>query len=150
MTASIMILCCPYRFKICVRNVDTESEGERERGRERERREFTVVYEGEKTWKVLQTGTAGPRLAWLCYCRGGKDRLCGLAVRVPGYRSRGPISIPGATRFSEKQWVLNGVHSASWVQLRSYLKERVATSSLENRDYGCWDPLRWLPNTLYP
>jgi hypothetical protein len=30
------------------------------------------------------------------------DRLCGLMVRVPGYRSRGPCSIPGATRFSEK------------------------------------------------
>jgi hypothetical protein len=41
------------------------------------------------------------------------DRLCDLAVSVPGYRSRGPGSIPGATRFSEKQWVWNGVHSAS-------------------------------------
>jgi hypothetical protein len=30
------------------------------------------------------------------------DRLCGLAIRVPGYRSRDPGSIPGATRFSEK------------------------------------------------
>jgi hypothetical protein len=30
------------------------------------------------------------------------DHLCGLVVRVPGYRSRGPVSIPGATRFSEK------------------------------------------------
>jgi hypothetical protein len=30
------------------------------------------------------------------------DRLCGLVVRVPGYRSRGPGSIPDATRFSEK------------------------------------------------
>jgi hypothetical protein len=39
--------------------------------------------------------------------------LCGLVVRVPGYRSRDPGSIPGATRFSEKQWVWNGVHSAS-------------------------------------
>jgi hypothetical protein len=29
-------------------------------------------------------------------------RLCGLVVRVPGYRSRGPGSIAGATRFSEK------------------------------------------------
>jgi hypothetical protein len=27
------------------------------------------------------------------------DRLCGLVVRVPGYRSRGLGSIPGATRF---------------------------------------------------
>jgi hypothetical protein len=33
-------------------------------------------------------------------------RLCGLVVRGPG-------SVPGATRFSEKQWVWNGVHSAS-------------------------------------
>jgi hypothetical protein len=30
------------------------------------------------------------------------DRLCGLLVRVPGYSSRGPSSIPGATIFSEK------------------------------------------------
>jgi hypothetical protein len=29
-------------------------------------------------------------------------RLCGLVVRVPGYGSRGPGSIPGANRFSEK------------------------------------------------
>jgi hypothetical protein len=41
------------------------------------------------------------------------DRLCGLVVRVPGYRSRGLGSIPGATGFSEKCWVWNGVHSAS-------------------------------------
>jgi hypothetical protein len=37
-------------------------------------------------------------------------RLCGLVVRVPGYRSRSPSSIPGATRFSEKQWVSNEVY----------------------------------------
>jgi hypothetical protein len=30
------------------------------------------------------------------------DRLCGLVVRGPGYRSRGPGSIPRDTRFSEK------------------------------------------------
>jgi hypothetical protein len=51
------------------------------------------------------------------------ERLCGLLVRDPGYRSRGPGSIPGATRFSEKYWVWNGVHSASCVQLRSYLEK---------------------------
>jgi hypothetical protein len=28
--------------------------------------------------------------------------FCGLVVSVPGYRSRGPGSIPGATRFPEK------------------------------------------------
>jgi hypothetical protein len=41
------------------------------------------------------------------------DRLCGLVVRVSGYRSRGPGSIPGPTRFSEKKGVWNGVHLAS-------------------------------------
>jgi hypothetical protein len=30
------------------------------------------------------------------------DRLCGLVVKVPGYRLIGPGSIPGATKFSEK------------------------------------------------
>jgi hypothetical protein len=30
------------------------------------------------------------------------NSLCGLVVRVPGYRSRGPGSIPRTTRFSEK------------------------------------------------
>jgi hypothetical protein len=45
------------------------------------------------------------------------DRLYGLVVRVPGYRSTGPGSIPSATRFSDKSWVWDGVHSASWVKL---------------------------------
>jgi hypothetical protein len=40
-------------------------------------------------------------------------RLCGLVVRVPGYRSRGPGSIPGTTRVSDKYWVWKGLHSAS-------------------------------------
>jgi hypothetical protein len=39
------------------------------------------------------------------------DRLCGLVVRVLGYRSEGPVSILGTTR--KKLWVWNGVHSAS-------------------------------------
>jgi hypothetical protein len=52
--------------------------------------------------------------------------LCGLVSRVPGYRPRGPGSIPGATRFSEKCYVWNGVHSALCVQLRSCLEEKVA------------------------
>jgi hypothetical protein len=51
-----------------------------------------------------------------------KDHLYGLVVRDPSYRSRGPGSIPGTPRFSE-YWIWNGVHSALWVQLRSYLQE---------------------------
>jgi hypothetical protein len=34
--------------------------------------------------------------------------LCGLMVRVPGYRSRGPGSIPSATRFFWKVVGLEG------------------------------------------
>jgi hypothetical protein len=33
------------------------------------------------------------------------DRFCGLVATVSGYRSRGPGSIPGAIRSSEKQCV---------------------------------------------
>jgi hypothetical protein len=60
---------------------------------------------------------------WIYVIQKKVDRLCWLVVRVLGYKSRGPFSIPGATRFSEKQRVWNGVHSTSWVQLRSYLEE---------------------------
>jgi hypothetical protein len=40
-------------------------------------------------------------------------RLCGLVVRVPGYRSRAPVRFPALPDFSGKEWVWNGVHSAS-------------------------------------
>jgi hypothetical protein len=33
---------------------------------------------------------------------GNQTILCGLVVRVPDYRSRGPDSIPGDARFTEK------------------------------------------------
>jgi hypothetical protein len=52
------------------------------------------------------------------------DRLCGLVVRVLGYRSGGPGSIPGTTR--KKVVVWNGVHSASWVQTEELLDRKVA------------------------
>jgi hypothetical protein len=76
------------------------------------------------------------------------DRLWGLVVTVPGYRSRGPSSIPGAIRFSEKYWVRNGIHSASWVQLRSYLEEKLAApvQKIENTAVG--EPPRLLCDTL--
>jgi hypothetical protein len=59
-----------------------------------------------------------------------------IQIRFPAYRSRGPGSIPRATRFSEKLWVWNWVHPASWVQLGSYLKENVATRKTENTAVG--------------
>ena len=42
-------------------------------------------------------------------------------------------SIPGATRFSEQQWVWNGVHSASRSQLRSYLNKKQRLRSRKQR-----------------
>jgi hypothetical protein len=51
-------------------------------------------------------------------------------VRVPGYRSRGPGSIPGATIFSE-------LGSLSFVSIIEELLERESSStSLENLDYS--------------
>jgi hypothetical protein len=52
-------------------------------------------------------------------------------------------SIPGVSRFSEKQWVWNGVHSASWRQLRSYLEEIVTAPvkkiETNDREIRCAD-----------
>jgi hypothetical protein len=45
--------------------------------------------------------------------------------------------------------ILYGVHSASRVQLRSYLMKS-SGSCLENREYGRRDPSRWPRGTLYP
>jgi hypothetical protein len=107
-----------------------------------------------------------------------QDRICGLVARAPGYWteiycascevrtefiyvmwSSGEGSWlqiqksgfdPGATRCVEEYCVWNGVHSASWVQLRSYLEEKVAAPGLEIREYGCRDPTRWPRGTLCP
>jgi hypothetical protein len=46
------------------------------------------------------------------------DRRCGLVVRVPGDRSRGPGSIPGTTRFF-------------------FLSSGSGTESTQSRDYNC-------------
>jgi hypothetical protein len=47
-------------------------------------------------------------------------------VRIPGYRSRGLGSIPGATRISEKQCFVEPGLLSLVSTTRSYLKEKVA------------------------
>jgi hypothetical protein len=78
------------------------------------------------------------------------DRLCGLVVRVPGYRTICLGSIPSPTRCSDQKWVWIGVHSASWVQSRSYFKERVAAPvyKTDNMDMGI--PYSDHARPLYP
>jgi hypothetical protein len=52
-----------------------------------------------------------------------------------------------ATRLPEKQWVWNGVHSASWVQLRSYLEEKVAAPVEKAENTAVGDPPHWPHDT---
>jgi hypothetical protein len=70
------------------------------------------------------------------------DRLCGLVVRVSGYRYRGLGFDP---RRYQIFWVVVGlewVHSASWGQLRSYLNKNVAAPVQKTEINGRGDPLR--------
>jgi hypothetical protein len=53
------------------------------------------------------------------------DRLCGLVVRVLGYKSGGLGSIPGTTR-KKKEWVWKGVHSALLSTTEELLDRKVA------------------------
>jgi hypothetical protein len=49
------------------------------------------------------------------------DDLCGLVVRVPGYRSRNPGSIPGATSLvSTIEELLGRKSSSSGLEIREY------------------------------
>jgi hypothetical protein len=78
------------------------------------------------------------------------DRLCGLVVRVPRYRSRGPEFDP---RRYQIFWEVVGLergplHLVSITE--ELLKWKSSGSGLENREYGRGDPLRWPRNTLYP
>jgi hypothetical protein len=48
--------------------------------------------------KISATGLISDAVKYNEYLSMLKDRLCGLVVRVLGYRSGGPDSIPGTTR----------------------------------------------------
>jgi hypothetical protein len=75
--------------------------------------------------------------------------FCGPVVRVPGYRSRGPGSIPCATGFLRSSGSGTG-----FTRLLSTIEELLGRKSrgsgLENRDYGRRDSSCWPRGTLYP
>jgi hypothetical protein len=78
------------------------------------------------------------------------DRLCGLVVRVPGYRSRRP----GLDFRSYKIfWEVVGLERGpiSFVTtIEDLLGRNSSGSGLENREYGRGDTLRWPRDTLSP
>jgi hypothetical protein len=81
------------------------------------------------------------RTEFICVMYKKVDRLCGLVVRVPGYRSRGPDLIPGATSFSEKYG--SGTGSISLVSSTEELLGRKSSGSgLESPKYGRRNPSR--------
>jgi hypothetical protein len=76
-------------------------------------------------------------------------RLCGLVVRVPGYRSRGPGI---DSRRYQISWEVVGLEPGplSPVSTIEELLERKSTGSgLETWEYGRRDPSRWRRGTLY-
>jgi hypothetical protein len=78
------------------------------------------------------------------------DCLCGLVVRVPGYRSRGPGSIPGATRFFEKYLGVERGSLSLVITIEELLERKSSGSGLERREYGRRDPSRRPRGTLCP
>jgi hypothetical protein len=69
------------------------------------------------------------------------DRLCGLVIRVLGYRSGGPGSIPGTTTKKKVVGLERGpLRLMSTTE--ELLDKKSSGSCLENREYGSRDPSR--------
>jgi hypothetical protein len=78
------------------------------------------------------------------------DRLCGLVVRVPAYRTRGLASISGATNFFWEVVCLERGPLSLLIKTEELLGRISRGSGLESREYGGRDPSRWQRGTLYP
>jgi hypothetical protein len=76
-------------------------------------------------------------------------RLCGLVVRVPGYRSRSPGSIAGAKIFWEVVSLERGPLSLVSTT-EELLRRKSSYSGLGSLEYGRRDPSHWPRDTLYP
>jgi hypothetical protein len=97
--------------------------------------------------KLFHSENRRTRSCFYPYVSSLTDRLYGLVVRVPGYRSRGPCSIPGAARFF---WEVMGLKRGplSLVSTTDELLGRKSSGSgLENHEYGRTDPSHWPRST---
>jgi hypothetical protein len=79
-----------------------------------------------------------------------RDHFCGPAVIVPGYRSRGTGSIPGATRFFWEVVCLERGPLSIVSTIEELLWRKSSGSGLEDREHGRREPLRRPRCTLYP
>jgi hypothetical protein len=73
------------------------------------------------------------------------DPLCGLVVRVPGYRSRGPGF---DSQHYQIFWEVVGLEQGP-LSLVSTTEELSSGSGLERREYSRGDPMCWPRDTLY-
>jgi hypothetical protein len=99
---------------------------------------------GQSSW--LHNGDV---LCFLCYVEESRPPLLS-SGRVYGCKSRGPGSIPGATRIF---WEVVGLERGSFSlvnTIEELLGRKSSGSGLERREYGRRDPSRWPRDTLYP
>jgi hypothetical protein len=79
------------------------------------------------------------RLNWLCI----------LVVRIPGYRSRGPVFDSRRYHIFWRVMVLERGPLSLQTTIEGLQGKINSSSVLECREYGFGDPLRWPCNTLY-
>jgi hypothetical protein len=74
------------------------------------------------------------------YLRYISDRLCGLVVRVPGYRSRGPGFYSRRYQIIWEVMGLEPVPLSLVSTIEELLRRNSSGSGLENREHGRGDP----------
>jgi hypothetical protein len=95
------------------------------------RNDFWLIENEFKMWCLYRL-----IVVWYIFTVIWSDRLCGLVIRAPGYRSRGPGSIPVSTRFF---WEVLGLKRGplSLVSAIEELFDRNGIDSgLQSREYG--------------
>jgi hypothetical protein len=115
-----------------------------------------IVADRSKTWIVFvcwSTGTSGSNSARgmdVCAYSVCIDRLYGVVIRVPAYRSRGPGF---DSRRYQIFWEVLGLERGA-LSLLSIIEELLGRHSrgfsLESRGYGRGNPFRWPRYTFYP